>query len=206
MIGISLVLMAIIIGAFWIVNLSWRNISSEKEMKENANVIMQTSPLPESFYAVYDIVNPDKREKSMFQQTRTELLPHKSNYHWDCKCDEIGYLAWNNKSLNFHVDLNQLMARGGYLKFGIGLEKYSNSKKCFDLWINKSIYWKTGYLEDLNTLSKMVVGKELDSLNTEETLHLIAWHDMLNRGVNDSTKAQKRFEILKKQYEIKAST
>ncbi|MGB0881216.1 MAG: hypothetical protein ACPGTO_11715 [Polaribacter sp.] len=175
-------------------------------MMKNATVILNTTPLPDRFYAIYDIVNPDKREKTMFQQIRSRLLPHKSTFHWDCKCDEIAYLAWNNKSLNFHADLKQLTARGGYLKFGIGLEKYSNSKKCFDLWINKSIYWKTEYLENLNTLSKKVIGKDVNLLNTEEILLLIAWHDMLNRGINEAPKVQERFKILKTQYEGKAST
>jgi len=199
-IGILSTLIFLIVSFLWLTDFSWTNISSKKEMKENGSIIALTTPLPKRFYHVYDIIHPDQRAITMLEQIRTYILPNQQVGHWDCKCDEIGYLAWNNHKADLKFNLTNILKKGGYLKFGIGLEKYSSPEKCFDFWINNSIFWKGHFLKDLNSLSQIIANKNVNQLNTEETILLIAWHDMLNRGLTDSNSVQQRFQMLKKHY------
>lgn len=200
-IGMMVTVIAVLVGAMWLFNFSWTKISSNNEMEENGTMVLQSVSFPDAFYQVYDKVKPDQRERNMLEQVRVDVFGNRNVKHWDCKCDEVGYLMWNNKTLNLKANRDLLLEKGGYLKFGIGLEKYANPQKCFDFWLNNSIFWKGNYLKDLNTLSTTVINKDLDKLNTNEILLLIAWHDMLDRGIDDSLSIQKRYEILKREYQ-----
>ena len=193
------------LGTFWLKNYSWKMISTEKEMIENGIQIKNSPDLSDNFYNVYDKIKPFQRNINMNQQLWGEIIiPHNGK---DCKCDDIGYLSLLNDNLKLEFKLDRLTKGKKYLNFGFGLEKYSNSKKCFDYWINNSILFNGVYLNNLNELSEKIFNQEIKQLENEEIIMLIAWHDMLKKGQKDIEIINKRFEILKRVYERnKAST
>ena len=147
----------------WLKNYSWKKISTQTEMKDNGLKILNTDKLPDNFYLVYDIIKPLQRNTTMSEQVwKRILMPH---IVADCKCDEIGYIAWNNKSLDLNINLENLLKEKGYWKFGFGLEKFSTPQKCFDYWINNDILYNGKYLKDLNELSIKVLDKKIENLN-----------------------------------------
>jgi len=193
------------IGIFWFKNYSWKNISTEKEMIENGLQVLNSPNLPDNFYLVYDIIKPSQRNSTLSEQIWSNILrPHEGK---DCKCDDIGYASWNNDNLKLKLSTENLLKENGYLKFGFGIENFSNPKKCFDYWINNNIQFNGAYLKDLNELSEKIFIKEISLLKTDEIIMLIAWQDMLRKGRNDIEIINKRFKVLKYMYDRnKAST
>ena len=107
-------------GYFWLKDYSWTEISSENEMKENGLVVLNSPDLPDEFYEIYDVLYPNQRNVTMTRQLLNSLVG--SHNKKDCKCDDIGYISWNNDNLNLKLDLGQLLKSRGYWKFGFGLE------------------------------------------------------------------------------------
>lgn len=190
-------------GYQWITKYSWKKISSAEEMRFNGKQILDSPKLPVKFYEIYDLIKPNQRHTSMLDQIKLKLFrPHTGS---DCKCDDIGYIVWNNDNIKLEFELSELLKQYRYWYFGFGLEQNSNPEKCFDFWINNAIPWKSGYLNNLSELSDLTIGKNLNELGTDEILMLIAWHDMLTRGRADVERIQKRYEFLKTTYEYQQS-
>lgn len=188
----------------WLTHYSWSKIASEKEMKENGLEVFNSPNLPDNFYHIYDIVKPNNRKVTMAQQFLSSLTSSHNRY--DCKCDDISYLSWNNNNLNLRLDPGQLLKSYGYWKFGFGLEKYATPQKCFDYYINNDIFFKQNYLQNLNELSKKVLDKELENLKTDEILKLIAWHDALRISRGRIEFVNQRYLVLKNVYNQKTKS
>ncbi len=198
-IACALVWVVYFIGNHWLYNNSWRHISTTDEMIYNASLVEESPALTNDFYRVYDLVKPNQRKTTMIDQLWNSFAnPHD---RYDCKCDDIGYLAWNNPSATFKFNQNALLKRKGYWYFGFGLENYSSTEKCFDYFMNNNIYWKNKYLKDLNELSIVTLKKELSSLDDHDIILLIAIFDGLNISGNyDKDYVSKRYDVLLVEY------
>ena len=104
----------------------------------------------------------------------TKVLGNTSVY--DCRCDEIGYLAWNNDNYNFKFNMDKGVGR--YRQFGYGLQYYTTPKKCFDFWLNSDIIWSGHYLKSLNELSTINFQKNIENLNQAEIIQLIVCRNL----------------------------
>jgi len=167
-------------------------------MKFNAELVNESPTLGSGFYEVYDIVKPNVRFSTMTEQLLAIVLQGKNRN--ECKCDDVPYISLHNKT-NLQANLNHLLVRNGYLKFGFGLENYTESGKCFDYWINNSISWNGEFINSLNDLSVLFLKKEIELLDTTEILRLIAWHDVLLKGRNREVEVEERFVVLKKVFD-----
>ena len=108
-----------------------------------------------------------------------------SKKHRDCKCDEIGYLAWNNDNYQFKFNIETGI--GKYRRFGYGLQYYTTPGKCFDFWLNNGILWNGRYLRDINELSTIALKKNIESLNQAEVIQLITYRKLgFNRSKDTS--------------------
>lgn len=197
-------LLSFSVGYIWLKNYSWRDISSTKEMKASGEKLNNTKELPSKFYNTYDIIKPFQRKSTMTNQVISRFTGY--NKSTDCKCDNIGYILWNNDNINLDVNLSNLLKTLGYWKFGFGLENNSSPEKCFDYWINNNICIKGKFLKDLNALSLLKLNKEVKNLDTDEIIKLIAWHDVLKIGKNDLTMVNIKYEVLKATYESKKTS
>lgn len=190
-------------GYTYLVNYSWSKISSKDEMEFNAQTISSSSALPNKFYEVYDILKPGKRKHTMLGEfVWLFYFPGRGP---NCRCDDIGYLAWSNDNLNLKFNQKNLMSKRGYWKFGFGLESKASSEKCFDYWINHSTYYNRRYFSSLDELAILKINKSIADLNTKEIILLIAWKDMIEKGSSDEDIVQRRFDTLDRLYHVKIS-
>ncbi len=178
---------------------SWLSLYTHEEMKYNAEIVASTKPLPENFLKVWDILFPNSRNNGMNNQflseVNREMLGGKIS---DCKCDEIGYLVWENKISKFKYNMEGV---GKYRRFGYGLEYFTTPDKCFDFWMNNNIYWNGKYLNSLNELSVICLNKNIDELNQEEIIRLIAYKRMGDKAQSDTTKFNALVLELKNKFE-----
>lgn len=182
-------LISILILLFFIIYLkfSWLYICSIEEMKLNADIVNNSKSIPKNFIAVYDRIHPYNRSYSMFDQVSSQINPISLRKHfspYNCKCDEVGYLLWNNKNFKFNGNLTRLIQM--YPEFGFGLERYSSPENCFNFWYQNDILYRGRYLNDLNELSKLTLKKDLDSLNDDECIKLILIRRQPNRNWYDT--------------------
>lgn len=171
-----------LISIFIYLNFAWLSICSTTEMKHNAEIINQTETLPDNFIKLYDSLYPRTRHYSMADQLINQLKHEfllERHKNINCKCDDIGYTAWNNDDFKFKGNLEKLMQM--YPEFGFGLEKYSSPEKCFDFWYQHDILYRGKYLKNLNKLSELTLKKSLDSLNRDEMIKLIIYRRQPNR-------------------------
>lgn len=197
-IGIILSLIFILISYIWLKEYSWRGITARDVMKINTQKVLDTPSLPSKFYEVYFTIYPNHKDISMTEELFYMLIdPHKK---YDCKCDAIGYLTWNNKNTEFEVNMDDLLSWGGYYKFGFGLEKYATPRKCFDFWINHDIYWnkESRYLNGVEELSQKIFEKSIEILDTDEIIRLIT---MLKPQYRKGEYFDKRYAVLKSVYD-----
>lgn len=182
-------LISIFILLFFIIYLkfSWLYICSIEEMKQNAAIVNNSIPLPKKFITVYDRIHPYNRSYSMFDQVISQINPITIRKHFmshNCKCDEVGYLLWDNKNFKFNGNLSRVIQL--YPEFGFGLEKYSSPEKCFNFWYQNDIRYRGRYLNDLEELSMLTLKKDLNSLNEEDIIKLILIRRQPNRNWNDT--------------------
>lgn len=196
---ISIFLISIFIVYYWISRYSWLKISTSKEMEYNGQQILNSPKIPQKIYNIYEKIEVNEVKTSMIHQVTSQIL-FPLLKRKNCKCDKIGYLAWNNKNLNFKFNLSQILKKHGYLKFGFGIEKYSSSKKCFDFWLNNSIYLNNHYLKSLNELSQIKIYKNIEELNDDEIIKLLAWFKALNYGRNNKEEMNKFYRNYKQVY------
>lgn len=178
---------------------SWLSLYTHEEMKYNAEIVASTKPLPENFLKVWDILFPNSRNNGMNNQflseVKREVLGGKIS---DCKCDEIGYLVWENKISKFKYNMEGV---GKYRRFGYGLEYFTTPDKCFDFWMNNNIFWNGKYLNSLNELSVICLKKNIDELNQEEIIRLIAYKRMGDKAQSDTAKLNALVLELKYKFE-----
>jgi hypothetical protein len=146
-------------------------------MKYNAKIIDSSISPPDNFLKVWDRLYPASRNSGMNKQLWSELTREFGNSKLDnCKCDEVGYLAWNNRNHNFKFNIDKGV--GKYRQFGYGLQYYSTATKCFDFWLNNDIIWDNHYLKDLDELSMIKFKKNVESLHQTEVIQLIAYRNL----------------------------
>ena len=176
----------IFLGGYLLLKFSWLTLYSIDEMKYNARIVDSSISPPPNFLNVWDRLYPDSRHNGMNNQLLSELTAEiaKTKFR-DCKCDEIGYLAWNNDNYNFKFNLDKGI--GKYRRFGYGLQYYTTPAKCFDFWLNNGIIWNGRYLKNLNELSTITLNKNIESLNQNEVIQLIAYRQLSYNRANDST-------------------
>lgn len=156
-------------------------------MKKNAATVNNAKPLPRKFLEIYDKYYPGKRNYTMLDQVLSQNLRYFHPFHKpmkNCKCDESGYIIWENNKFTFKGNLRRLMQM--YPEFGFGLEKYSSPEKCFNFWYQNDILYRGRYLNDLNELSKLTLMKDLDSLNDDDCIKLIFIRRQPNRNWDDT--------------------
>lgn len=167
----------VFVGVYLFLKFSWLTLYSFDDMKQNAKIVDSSISPPDNFLKVWDKLYPESRNNGMTKQLWGELTRKLGNskFH-DCKCDEIGYLAWNNNnhSLKFNVD----KGLGKYRQFGYGLQYYTTPAKCFDFWLNNGIIWNGHYLKDLNELAVINFKKNVAYLNEVEIIELIAYRNL----------------------------
>ena len=104
-------LISIFILLFFIIYLkfSWLYICSIEEMKLNADIVNNSQSIPNKFITIYDKIHPNNRSYSMFEQVFSQFNPISLKKHfrpYNCKCDEVGYLSWDNKNFKFNGNLS----------------------------------------------------------------------------------------------------
>lgn len=170
-----------LISAYLYLNFAWLLICSQDEMKYNAAIVNQSEPLPKEFLKVFDSLHPTLRHYSMQDQISNQIK-HEfllARYNKNCKCDDLGYTAWNNDDFKFKGNLKYLLQM--YPEFGVGLERYSSPEKCYDFWYQYDILYHGRYLKNLNELSVLTLKKPIDCLNNDEILKLIIIRRQPNR-------------------------
>jgi len=167
----------LILGVYFYLKFCWLTLYSFDDMKYNANIVNSSPPLPANFLKVWDRLFPNTRNNGMNKQLWSELTSEIGNSNfYNCRCDEIGYLAWNHD--NYYFKFNMKKGIGQYRKFGYGLEYYTTPSKCFDFWYNNAIIWNGKYLKDLDELSEINFKKSIVSLNQLEIIELIVYRNI----------------------------
>lgn len=190
-----------IFGYFWISD--WSKISSNDEMKFNAQNINETEKLSPNFYKVWDKLFPDSRNISMTKQSREEFF-HGIGLQkgWkNCMCDEIGYNSWNNHNFEWKYNQKELLQTAGYRRFGFGLNKYSSPDKCFDFWINHDFYFKTEqrYFNGLNEFANILYQRDIHNLSDNEIIEMITYRLMETYPPNNNKRFdEKKNKLLRK--------
>lgn len=167
----------VLLGIYLFLKFSWVTLYSFDDMKYNAKIIDSSISQPDNFLKIWDKLYPNSRNNVMNKQLWSDLTRVLGNSkYYNCKCDEIGYLAWNNDNHNFKFNIDKGV--GKYRQFGYGLQYYTTPIKCFDFWLNNGIIWNGHYLKDLNELSQINFQKDVDRLNQSEIIQLIAYRTL----------------------------
>lgn len=167
----------IYIGIYLFLKFSWLTLYSFDDMKYNAKIVDSSISQPDNFLKVWDRLYPESRNNGMNKQLWSELTRELGNSNsYNCKCDEIGYLAWNNDNHSFKFNIDKGV--GKYRQFGYGLQYYTTPIKCFDFWLNNDIIWNGHYLKDLNELSMINFKRNVENLNQTEIIQLIAYRNL----------------------------
>ena len=154
-------------------------------MKHNARIVDSSASPPVNFLKVWDRLYPNSRNNGMNSQLWSEMTSIFGNKKYrNCKCDEIGYLAWDNNNHNFKFNIEKGI--GKYRRFGYGLQYYTTPEKCFDFWLNNGIIWNGRYLKDLDELSNITFNKNVEGLNETEIIELIAYRTLSYSRAKDS--------------------
>ena len=172
-----IVSLSIFVVTYFYLKFSWLTVYSYSDMKYNAKIVDTSITTPNNFLKIWDKIYPSTRNNRMTKQLWSGLTRElaKSSFY-DCKCDEIGYLAWNNNYHNFKFNVDKQV--GKYRQFGYGLTFFTTPEKCFDFWLNNDIIWKGQYLKNLNELSIINFNKNITSLNQTEIIQLIAFRNL----------------------------
>jgi hypothetical protein len=182
---------------------NWKEICPEEEMKLNAQNLNSTESLPPNFYEVWDKLYPDSRNESMTNQSLEVFLSAigLERDRTNCRCDEIGYISWNNPNYKWHFNQTNLHQKLGYMQFGFGLNKYSTPEKCFDFWINNGFYYRLErrYFRNLNEFSNLIFHQNIQELSNEKIIEIIAYRLVDTYSPINTT----RFENLKTDLLIK---
>ena len=184
---LCLICLAVVLSGYLWLRLGWLKFASPEEMKHNAAFVNSIPALPANFLKVWDKIYPGSRSQGMDGDLFRDLVDGfgiRAFTEKDCKCDDIGYTAWDNPDFHFQFDLDKEL--GNYRRFGYGLQYYSSPEKCFDFWINHDMHWRGIYIKNLNELSRMKFNKDIEGLNDKEIIGLIAYR-LLGR-INPSEK------------------
>lgn len=193
----ALAIPAGIVAVYFVYTHSWHRYCTTDEMRYNASIINNEPPLPPLFYQTWDKLFPGSRHHTMNEALLSELAGrHTSN----CRCDEIGYLSWNNDDFRFKADFGKLI--GNYRPFGYGLQSYSSPEKCFDFWVNHDLAFRDHYLHSLDDLSLTVLQKRVDQLNQDEMVILIAWRQLGRRALYNKPSLNKTIKAY--QYKLRS--
>lgn len=166
------------LAAYFIYTHSWRRYCTTDEMAYNVAIINREPSLHPLFYQTWDKLFPGTRHHTMNEELLSELT---GRHNKNCRCDEIGYLSWNNDDFRFKADFGKLI--GNYRPFGYGLQSYSSPEKCFDFWVNHDITLQQNYLHSLDDLSLIALQKRVNQLNKDEMAVLIAWRQLGRRAM-----------------------
>ncbi|MCB0736847.1 MAG: hypothetical protein KDC92_04980 [Bacteroidetes bacterium] len=141
-------------------------------MKRNSQLVAASLGFSDWFYLVFDSLYPNQRTSMTNEQVARMLLAEVLPFvkRSDCKCDDIGYLIWDNDSVQFEYNFSEII--GEYWAFGYGLEKYVGPSDCFNFWLNNDMYIGP-YFGSMEELSIAAFSKPIKQLDNSQLVDLI---------------------------------
>lgn len=136
-----LVVMEIGIG-FWLLKTRWHLFISKTQMREFAQELTDSEPLPENFLRIYQVIYPKHVNTSLTEMiffnyvVRLVSRDHDYDSKPHCFCDLIYDIQEKH---NEELDNIEWAGRLVDLEYGYGLEKYTTPDRCFRYFMNEHI-------------------------------------------------------------------
>ncbi len=140
----SLILTVMEIGiGFWLLKTRWQLFISKSQMREFAQELTDSEPLPENFLRIYKAIYPKHIDTSLTEMIifnyalRLITRDHDFESKPHCYCDLIYDIQiGKNETLR---DIDWSGTRIVDLEYGFGLEKYTTPERCFTYYMNERI-------------------------------------------------------------------
>lgn len=185
--SIILTVMELGIG-FWLLKTRWQLYISKQQMREFAQELTDSEPLPENFLRVYKTIAPNHIDASMTEMlffnyaVRLIFRDHDYDSKPHCYCDLIYDIqVKHNEKLR---DVNWT-GRVVDLEYGFGLEKYTTPDKCFTYFMNEHV---AQLVKKLNPNQYPNISRDRIATMTDdeiiELMLLLKSHDRFNKFRN----------------------
>jgi len=155
---------------FWLKN-RWRSEFTGEQMKTYCELINETPDLPDSFYEVYDKLEPKHRHMTMNRELieifygltinqdnlHQNYSPCRDIYRFMELSDILGNVDWNLRYKNYF--------------FAWGINKFTSPEKCFD-YVFAIRLNEIKRQEERRNLQRDFLSKKLENLTENEILEL----------------------------------
>ncbi len=127
---------------FWLLRTRWELFISKDQMKEFANELTNSEPLPDNFLRVYKVIYPKHVDTSLTQMIFFNYFVRLISRDYDyeskphCFCDLIYDIQVKHNEKLYDIDWTGRIVD---LEYGYGLEKYTLPDKCFRYFMNEHI-------------------------------------------------------------------
>lgn len=159
---ICLILIIFIVGSFLFYKYGGYLLIEKSEREELFNNINTSSPLPERFYTVYNVVNPGSLNNTLTECLFNQalMIGNKSQYK-ECIYKDVvimGYVSFSKISLR-RILLASL------------LDDNFSHRQCLDYYTNRFHFTKE--IKGVQAASRYYFNKHIDYLNDEEYIEIV---------------------------------